>query len=129
MANRHIAPGKKQWTWGNEEFGRAWDSELSDEGGPYFELMAGVYTDNQPDFTYLLPYETKTFSQFWWSYKNLGPVQNANNDLAIRLENQQGNKLDLGVAGSRKFDNLQVILKIGSEQTVFQNITITPENP
>jgi hypothetical protein len=129
VANRHIAPGKKQWTWGNEAFGRAWDRELTDEGGPYFELMAGVYTDNQPDFTYLLPYETKTFSQFWWSYKNLGPVQNANKDLAIRLEIQQANKLDLGVAASRKIENLTFILKIGIEQRMFEHQTVTPDKP
>ncbi|WP_346854644.1 DUF5107 domain-containing protein [uncultured Draconibacterium sp.] len=129
VANRYIAPGKKQWTWGNEAFGRAWDRELTDEGGPYFELMAGVYTDNQPDFTYLLPYETKTFSQFWWSYKNLGPVQNANKDLAIRLEMQQENKLDLGVAASRKFENLQFVLLIGNEKKIFDKQTISPERP
>ena len=129
VANRHIAPGKKQWTWGSAEFGQAWDRELTDTGGPYFELMAGVYTDNQPDFSYLLPYETKTFSQFWWSYKNLGPVQNANNDCAIRLELQQGNKLDLGVATSSKLENLKIVLQIGSNQTIFNNITITPESP
>lgn len=129
VANRHIAPGKKQWTWGNEAFGRAWDRELTDEGGPYFELMAGVYTDNQPDFTYLLPYETKTFSQFWWSYKNLGPVQNANKDLAIRFEIQQGSQLDLGVAGSRKFEDLQILLLIGNEKKLFDKQTVTPEKP
>jgi tetratricopeptide (TPR) repeat protein len=129
VANRHIAPGKKQWTWGDEAFGRAWDRELTDEGGPYLELMAGVYTDNQPDFTYLLPYETKTFSQFWWSYKNIGPVQNANKDLAIRLEIQQGNKLDMGVAGSQKFENLQFILKIGNERRIFKHQTVSPDKP
>ncbi len=129
VANRHVSPGKKQWTWGSEDFGRAWDRELTDEGGPYFELMAGVYTDNQPDFTYLLPYETKTFSQFWWSYKNLGPVQNANKDLAIRLAILQGNVLDLGVGASQKFENLSFILKIGNEQKVFDKQTISPNKP
>ena len=58
IADRHIAPGKKQWTWGNHPFGWAWDRELTDTNGPYIELMAGVFTDNQPDFTYLLPSET-----------------------------------------------------------------------
>jgi hypothetical protein len=43
----------------------AWDRNLTDEGGPYIELMAGVYTDNQPDFSFLAPLETKTFSQHW----------------------------------------------------------------
>lgn len=127
VANRHIAPGKKQWTWGNEAFGKAWDRELSDNGAPYFELMAGVYTDNQPDFSYLLPYETKTFSQFWWSYKDLGAVQNANKDFAIRLEILEGNRLDLGVATSKISENLTFILAIGEEKKEFKNISISPD--
>jgi len=53
VANHHISPGKKLWTWGNAEFGYAWDRELTDSDGPYIELMAGVYTDNQPDFSWL----------------------------------------------------------------------------
>ena len=28
IANHHLVPGKKQWTWGNSEFGRAWDRQL-----------------------------------------------------------------------------------------------------
>ncbi len=98
VANRHIAPGKKQWTWGNHEFGWAWDRELTDRGGPYIELMAGVYTDNQPDFSYLLPYETRTFSQFWWPIQRIGPVQAANERAALRLVVGKDRRLDLGVA-------------------------------
>ncbi len=58
-ADHRISPGKKQWTWGNSPFGWAWDRNLTDADGPYVELMAGVYTDNQPDFTFLAPGETK----------------------------------------------------------------------
>ena len=50
------------------ERGGSWNlyrTDLTDDDGPYIELMAGVYTDNQPDFSWLRPYETKTFSQFW----------------------------------------------------------------
>lgn len=43
----------------------AWDRNLTDADGPYVELMAGVYTDNQPDFSFLHPYETRTFTQCW----------------------------------------------------------------
>ncbi len=58
VANHHISPGKKQWTWGNHEFGYAWDRNLTEptaegEHRPYIEVMAGVYTDNQPDFSFL----------------------------------------------------------------------------
>ncbi len=88
VADRHISPGKKQWTWGNHEFGYAWDRNLTDEGGPYVELMAGVYTDNQPDFSFLAPYETKTFSQFWYPIAGIGPVQNATMDAALAWDGE-----------------------------------------
>ncbi|MEM6395129.1 MAG: DUF5107 domain-containing protein [Bacteroidota bacterium] len=129
VANRHIAPGKKQWTWGSDEFGRAWDRELTDESGPYFELMAGVYTDNQPDFTYLQPFETKTFSQYWWSYKKLGPVQNANKELAVKCLPKAGNRVEFGIASSAPTAGLQIVLNVGGMQTSFKGISTSPSEP
>ncbi len=60
VANHHVVPGKKQWTWGYGDFGQAWDRQLTDEDGPYIELMCGAYTDNQPDFSWIQPGEEKT---------------------------------------------------------------------
>ena len=90
VANHHIAPGKKQWTWGNHEFGYAWDRSLTDSDGPYVELMAGVYTDNQPDFSFLAPGETKTFRQYWYPIREIGVPDLANLDAAIRIERVPG---------------------------------------
>lgn len=84
--DRHIAPGKKQWTWGNAEFGQAWDRNLTDSDGPYLELMTGVFTDNQPDFSWLQPYETRTFRQYWYPIQKIGPAKNANTEAAISIE-------------------------------------------
>jgi tetratricopeptide (TPR) repeat protein len=86
-ANHHIAPGKKQWTWGNHDFGYAWDRSLTDNDGPYVELMSGVYTDNQPDFSFLAPGETKTFSQYWYPIGDIGVPDLANLHAALRVEN------------------------------------------
>ncbi|HMP76992.1 MAG TPA: DUF5107 domain-containing protein [Kiritimatiellia bacterium] len=85
VADHHLVPGKKQWTWGNGEFGRAWDRQLTDADGPYIELMCGAFTDNQPDFTWLMPGEEKRFTQTFMPYKAIGPASNANRDLAVRL--------------------------------------------
>ena len=85
IADHHIAPGKKQWTWGNHPFGYAWDRNLTDDDGPYIELMAGVYTDNQPDFSFLAPGETKTFSHYWYPIREIGPAQKANVNAALSL--------------------------------------------
>lgn len=86
IANHHISPGKKQWTWGNGDFGQAWDRNLTDEDGPYIELMTGIYTDNQPDFTWLAPKEEKTFKQYFMPYKGVGEVKNASLEAIINLE-------------------------------------------
>ena len=90
VANHHISPGKKQWTWGNHPFGYAWDRNLTDpdakdEYAPYIELMAGVYTDNQPDFSFLQPGETKTWSQYWYPIQKIGPAHQANLHAAVSL--------------------------------------------
>lgn len=86
VADHHISPGKKQWTWGNGDFGYAWDRNLTDEDGPYIELMCGVYTDNQPDFAWLQPYEEKSFKQYFLPYQNVGMVKNASKDALVNLE-------------------------------------------
>lgn len=90
LANHHIAPGKKQWTWGNHKFGYAWDRNLTDEDGPYIELMTGVFTDNQPDFSFLDPGETKVFSQYWYPIREIGPAQMANLEAAASLVIEKG---------------------------------------
>jgi tetratricopeptide (TPR) repeat protein len=93
VANHHIAPGKKQWTWGNHEFGYSWDRQLTDADGPYIELMSGVYTDNQPDFSFLAPGETKTFSQYWYPIQRIGVANAANVRGACRVEPVGTNQL------------------------------------
>ena len=86
VADHHISPGKKQWTWGCGDFGKAWDRNLTDEDGPYIELMTGVYTDNQPDFTWLKPFEEKSFRQYFMPYKAVGQVKNATIDAMVNME-------------------------------------------
>ncbi|MCC9074633.1 DUF5107 domain-containing protein [Litorilinea aerophila] len=86
VANHHVVPGKKQWTWGNGDFGQAWDRQLTDEDGPYIELMCGAYTDNQPDFSWLQPGEEKRFTQIFMPYKGIGPAKNASKEVVLNLE-------------------------------------------
>lgn len=89
-ADHHIAPGKKMWTWGNAEFGRAWERNLSEDGAAYVELMAGVFTDNQPDFSFLAPGETRVFSQWWYPLAGTGPVHEATLEAAVRVDPEPG---------------------------------------
>ncbi len=126
VANRHIAPGKKQWTWGDDKFGWAWDRELTDDGGPYVELMAGVFTDNQPDFSYLLPYETKTFSQFWWPIQNIGPVQQANTIVALACSINDDKTVSLGLCVAEKVKNARLAVVQNGSPIAAHTISLRP---
>ena len=128
VANRFIAPGKKLWTWGNGDFGYAWDRELTDSDGPYIELMAGVYTDNQPDFSWLLPYETKAFSQYWYPIQKIGPAKNANQRIAINLEEEDG-AVRIGACVTESFRELQVVLSSGDRILSETTTDILPGEP
>lgn len=87
VADHHVSPGKKQWTWGCGDFGRAWDRNLTDADGPYVELMTGCFTDNQPDFTFIQPHEQKSFTQYFMPYREVGRISNANKDFCFGTEN------------------------------------------
>ncbi len=132
VADKHIAPGKKQWTWGNHEFGWAWDRELTDPSSgsgqvvPYIELMAGVFTDNQPDFSYLLPYETKTFSQFWWPIRDIGPVQQADENAALRLVVHKDRTIEIGACAPRAVSGARVVLKHGDRILLSETVDLRP---
>ena len=86
VADHHVVPGKKFWTWGNSPAGKMWDNILTDKDGPYIELMVGAYSDNQPDYSWIQPFETKAFTQYWYPFRGIGGVKNANLDAAVNLE-------------------------------------------
>ncbi len=114
IANHHISPGKKQWTWGNQEFGYKWERNLTESDGPYIELMGGVYTDNQPDFSFLAPWETKEFSQFWYPIREIGIPIAANLKIALSLETEPG-VAHLGVYVTQDLPEAHIMLEQGED--------------
>ncbi len=133
LANHHISPGKKQWTWGNHEFGYSWDRNLTvqdakGEYGPYIEIMAGVYTDNQPDFSFLQPGETKVWSQYWYPIQKIGPPQQANLEAALSLRAGKG-EWTLGVAVTRKRPQAVVRVTAGGKTAAVFVRNLSPSAP
>jgi tetratricopeptide (TPR) repeat protein len=127
VADHHVSPGKKQWTWGDGEFGKAWDKNLTDEDGPYIELMCGVYTDNQPDFSWMHPFEEKTFSQYFMSYRDVGVVKNATKEAVLNLEFEEGiatiKLYTLGV-----YPKAKVLLESDNKIFLEEQIDASPES-
>lgn len=128
VANHHISPGKKQWTWGNGDFGKAWDRNLTDEDGPYIEIMTGVFTDNQPDFSWLQPNEEKSFTQYFMPYSNTGMVKNATKEAMVNLEQENGQAV-IKVYTTARYEAAKVILKSGGKTVFSTTVDLSPANP
>ena len=124
VANHHLVPGKKQWTWGKGDFGIAWDRQLTDEDGPYIELMCGAFTDNQPDFSWLMPGEEKRFQQIFMPFKEIGGAKNASAEAVLNLE-VDGDMAQLGVyvTASR---TVQLRLRRGDQVLYEELCALTP---
>ena len=137
VASHHFSPGKKQWTWGNGDFGRAWDRNLTDkdERGvfrPYIELMAGVYTENQPDFSWLMPYEEKQFVQYFMPYRELGIVKQASKDFIISLTPDpsptgEGRSVTFKVLATSK-QEVRIVLRHDNGEVYYDKVvTLSPD--
>lgn len=119
VGDHHISPGKKMFTWAYNQLSESWENALTDTDGAYCELMAGSYSDNQPDFSWLEPLETKSFSQYWFPIGELGVPDFANTAGAIYCKDAI--KLQLN-----KANDVKVTIK-DKEQVLFSgNLSMKP---
>jgi len=122
LADHHISPGKKFFTWGCGEAGQMWDRVLTDADGPYIELMAGSYSDNQPDYSWIAPYQSKVAQTFWYPIAQIGGLKNANREAAVNLDVTAGNTAKIGVAVTAEQPELTVRLSAG-DRVLFERQT------
>lgn len=128
IADHHIAPGKKFWTWGNGPRGRMWDRILTDEDGPYMEIMVGGYSDNQPDYSWLQPYEAKSFSMYWYPFRQIGGAKQANVDGAVNLD-VTDEVAEVGFYTTAAHTAATVQLEAGERMLLQQTVAIDPARP
>ncbi|MPZ21170.1 MAG: DUF5107 domain-containing protein [Luteitalea sp.] len=128
IVDHHIAPGKKFWTWGNGPRGRMWDRILTDEDGPYMEIMVGAYSDNQPDYSWLQPYEAKSFSMYWYPFRDIGGAKQANLDAAVNLD-VEGEAAEVGFYATAAYPEATVRLEAGDRLLLDQSVAIDPARP
>ena len=129
VGNHHVVSGAKLWEWGTGTFGRAWDKVLTDEDGPYAELMVGAFSDNQPDYSWIKPHEVKTFKQYWYSIRGIGGFKNANQHGAVNLELQPNSVAAFGFCTTSRHEAAKAILQAGGTVVFQKNIDVNPDQP
>ena len=129
VADHHVVPGKKFWSFANGPAGKMWDLVLSDEDGPYVELMVGGYSDNQPDYSWLQPYETKVLTQYWYPFREIGGAKNATLDAAVNLDMSKEGKIRLGFHATEERPEALAKLTAGAKTLTEEKISIGPGRP
>ncbi|HSD29521.1 MAG TPA: DUF5107 domain-containing protein, partial [Vicinamibacteria bacterium] len=128
VADRDTMPGTKFWTWGNGPDGRMWDHILTDEDGPYIELMTGGYSDNQPDYSWIQPGESRTVVHYWYPVRELGGIKAANLEGALNLEVKDG-RARIAANTTTARPDAKVTLA-GQGRVIFETTaTIAPDAP
>ena len=130
VGNRHINKGGKFWTWGHMNYGHAWDCKtLTDEDGPYVELMTAAYSDNQPDYCWINPYEMKEFTAYWYGIRDLKQVNRGNREATVNMEIGDEGRMHLAANVTRIRPNARITVCRGSE-TLYETIAdIAPDKP
>lgn len=127
IADHYTSPGKKMWNWGKNDVSSLWDKILTDKDGPYIELMMGSYSDNQPDYSWVDPYDTKLSEMFYYPVKNLSSVKNADKNIALNTELVDG-KLKIEVNATSKYD-IKLLVTSGGNELKTLTFTIDPKTP
>ena len=132
IGDHNITKGAKLWVWGSGPSGQATEGRLTEDSGPYAEIMVGTFSDNQPDYTWIKPYEVKQWQQYWYPIRGIQGFKYANLEGAVNLEERnERNQYNvfLGYYSTGKVENARIILK-NKDQIIFQKITsISPDIP
>ncbi len=104
VANRHQLSGKKAWTWGEWEFGKVAQRNLTDDGVPYIEVQSGPLP-TQSDYGMLAPREHVQWQEWWYPVHGLGDgFEFASKDLAAQAI-RKDQKLELRLLATGRFPN------------------------
>jgi len=126
IGDHHTVPGKKMWNWGDNDIGRMWDDMLTDTDGPYLELMMGTYSDNQPDYVWNAPGQSRISTMYFYPMKDMDFIRQADKNFAMNMVEENG-KLQLQI-NSTSVRDIYVNVKTNEGKDIFtEKINITPK--
>ena len=126
IGDHNIVKGAKLWEWGSGARGQATEGRLTENDGPYVEIMVGAFSDNQPDYSWIRPYEVKTFRQYWYPVRDIEGFKNANLNGAVNLEKRERNRVFLGYYSTGRISKATIILKKKEEIIFRKDLEISP---
>ena len=128
--NHNINKGGKFWTWGPKNYGHSWDCEvLTDSDGPYVELMTSAYSDNQPDYCWINPYETKEFTAYWYGIRNLRHVNRGNEKATVNMDIDPSGAVHVAANVTQIRKGARVEVTLGEQVLYSRSALMAPDKP
>jgi tetratricopeptide (TPR) repeat protein len=125
VSDHNVVPGKKFFTFGTNSLQ---SKLLTDNDGPYIELMVGAYSDNQPDYSWIQPFESRTWTQYWYPFRDIDGVKCANIDAAVNLE-VKDSTASVGFFTTSAYPSATVSLKLKDKVLLSEQVAIDPGKP
>lgn len=129
--NHNINKGGKFWTWGPHAYGHAWDCvTLTDSDGPYVELMTAAYSDNQPDYCWINPQESKEFTAYWYGIRNLNNVNRGNEKATVNMDINPSGDIHVAANVTQIRRNAKVVVTHDDKVLYSKTVSlIAPDKP
>lgn len=130
-ADHRLLPGKKAWTWGEDDFGVVSQMGLTDSGpedAPYIEVQSGPLL-TQADYGFLHPHQEVAWREYWYPVHGLGDgFEFANRDLAVNAV-RSGDNLTIKMIATGVFPDARVVLSQGNKVLLDQPASLSPVAP
>ncbi|MFN7945477.1 MAG: DUF5107 domain-containing protein [Blastocatellia bacterium] len=129
VADHRELPGKKTWTWGNDEAGNIWIKKLTDNDGQYVEFQAGRF-ETQMEHEFIAPHRIEHFTEYWLPVNGLGGgFDKVTKDAALRVQ-VSGDQARITVNASAKFDDAELVIADAASQRLHSaRVNLSPATP
>lgn len=119
----------KLWQFGPGTKGQNARRKLTDDGKAYVELMTGTFSNNQPDYSWIIPHSVKDAKNFWYPLRDIEIAKAATVDAAVTLQMRGPKDIFYGVNTTQSFKNAKLMLLHKDETLVEHTLDIDPANP
>jgi len=127
VANHLELPGKKAWTWGNWDFGRVSQQNLTDDDGPYIEVQSGPLP-TQSDYGLLGPRDQVAWQEWWYPVHGLGDgFHYANKDVAVQTV--RNDPAHLRILATAEFPEATCTIDGSEASSLIRNLHLSPAKP
>lgn len=119
----------KLWQFGPGLQGQNARRKLTNDGKAYVELMTGTFSNNQPDYSWILPHSVKDAKNYWYPLRDIEVAKNSTTEASVTLQMRNQKTVFYGFNTTGVYKSAKMLLKNGDEVLVEKTLDIDPNNP